>query len=211
MCKRDCICSNKVSARWRPGGPSFFSVLRISDFLGWGWGPHESICHKAQTMKTKNTAKKEIPPQPLKKYGLFIFKISVGSVCVRVCVCGYELCRSSQGLEESVRSPGTGVSDSCEPTCGCWEWTHLLQGQEVLLNTEPSVLRFCFPKQLDVVTCTYNSSTWEAEAGRSSQVYGQLYLHGRDSISKQTTNKHQNKQINKKKQISNMQRKLQKK
>ena len=23
--------------------------------------------------------------------------------------------------EEGIRSPGTGVTDTCEPLCGCWE------------------------------------------------------------------------------------------
>lgn len=48
----------------------------------------------------------------------------------------------------------------------------------MLLNTEPSVLGL-FLKQLDVVACTCNSSTWEAEAGGLSQVCGQPYVYSK--------------------------------
>ena len=39
----------------------------------------------------------------------------------------------------SVRSPGTGVIDGCEPPCGCWE-SNLgpLEEQQMLLTAEPS-------------------------------------------------------------------------
>jgi hypothetical protein len=46
--------------------------------------------------------------------------------------------------EEGVRSPGTRVTDGCEPLCGCWE---PLQEQLTRLTAEPSLQhsawRFC--------------------------------------------------------------------
>jgi len=37
-------------------------------------------------------------------------------------------------------SPGTGVTDSCELTCGCWELKPgPLEEQPVLLTSEPSL------------------------------------------------------------------------
>lgn len=54
------------------------------------------------------------------------------------------MCRTSvqcQGsLEDSVRSPGTSVTDGCEMPCGCWEpKLGSLHHQQVLLNSEPSL------------------------------------------------------------------------
>lgn len=42
-----------------------------------------------------------------------------------------------QKLEEDIRTPGTGVTDVCEPPCGCWDLTtsHLSQPSlEILLS-----------------------------------------------------------------------------
>ena len=42
-------------------------------------------------------------------------------------------------IGESVRCPGTGVTDSCELPCGCWELNSgPLEEQPVLLTAEPS-------------------------------------------------------------------------
>jgi len=44
-----------------------------------------------------------------------------------------------QSPEEGIRSPGTGVRDSCELPCGCWESnTSPLEEISVLLIIEPS-------------------------------------------------------------------------
>ena len=46
-----------------------------------------------------------------------------------------------------IGSPGTRVTDGGEPPCGCWEPNPgPLRGQQVLLNTEPSLQpqAFCF-------------------------------------------------------------------
>jgi len=44
------------------------------------------------------------------------------------------------GQKEMTRSPGTGVTDSCELPCGCWELNSgPLQEQLVFLTTEPSL------------------------------------------------------------------------
>jgi hypothetical protein len=43
-------------------------------------------------------------------------------------------------LCESVGTPGTGLIDSFELPCGCWELnTHLLEEQSVLLTADPSL------------------------------------------------------------------------
>jgi hypothetical protein len=43
-------------------------------------------------------------------------------------------------LCEGVRSPVTGVTDSCELPCGCWELSlGPLEDQPVPLTTEPSL------------------------------------------------------------------------
>lgn len=42
--------------------------------------------------------------------------------------------------EEDTGCPGTGIMDSYEPPCGCWESNpDPLQQQQVLLTTEPSL------------------------------------------------------------------------
>lgn len=41
----------------------------------------------------------------------------------RMYVCATFVCLVLQGPEEAIRSPGTGVTDSCELLCGCWELT----------------------------------------------------------------------------------------
>ena len=43
---------------------------------------------------------------------------------------------------EGVRSPGTGVIDSCDLLCGCWELNSgPLEELPMLLTTEPSLQR----------------------------------------------------------------------
>ena len=44
-------------------------------------------------------------------------------------------------LCEGVGSPGIGVTDSCELSCGCWELNlGPLEEQPVLLTIEPSLI-----------------------------------------------------------------------
>ena len=46
---------------------------------------------------------------------------------------------------ESVTSPGTGVTDGCEPPCMCWELNlGPLEEQSVLLTTKPSLHSLIF-------------------------------------------------------------------
>jgi hypothetical protein len=46
---------------------------------------------------------------------------------------------------EARRRPGTGVTDNYELPCGCWELNHgSLEGQPVLLTSEPSFAPFCY-------------------------------------------------------------------
>lgn len=56
-------------------------------------------------------------------------------MCVKCFVCMYVYVPHAWFLSES--GVGTGVMDSCETTCGCWEPNQgLLQEQSVLFNTE---------------------------------------------------------------------------
>ena len=42
--------------------------------------------------------------------------------------------------EEGIGSPGTGVTDGCEPPCGCWEQSSCpLEEQQMVLIAEPSL------------------------------------------------------------------------
>lgn len=43
-----------------------------------------------------------------------------------------------KGSEEGIRSRGTEVTESCEPSCGCWELNPGLLKQ-VFLTVEPSL------------------------------------------------------------------------
>lgn len=45
-------------------------------------------------------------------------------------------------LSSGIRSPGTGVTNGCEPRCGCWELNlRPLQGQQGLLRAEHLSIR----------------------------------------------------------------------
>lgn len=47
-----------------------------------------------------------------------------------------------QRSQESIRSPETGVSGSCEPSCWCWVLDPGLKELQVLLTSEPSLHPF---------------------------------------------------------------------
>lgn len=56
---------------------------------------------------------------------------------VHVCISHECLCLRRE--EECYRSLGTGTTDDCESSCGCWEPNlSLLLEQQVPLNAEPS-------------------------------------------------------------------------
>jgi len=63
----------------------------------------------------------------------------MGVLCARMSV-HHVAAWSLRKDREGHRIPGIGVTDSCEPLCGCWEsnWS-LLEEQPVLLNTDPSL------------------------------------------------------------------------
>ena len=45
-----------------------------------------------------------------------------------------------QRPEKATEFPGTGVTDGCDPTCGCWELNlGPLKEQPVLLSADPSL------------------------------------------------------------------------
>ena len=60
-------------------------------------------------------------PTALKFWYLFIFILSYGCfafMCVCLCITCLQFLWK---LEESVGSPGAGITDSCKPPCRCWE------------------------------------------------------------------------------------------
>jgi hypothetical protein len=61
--------------------------------------------------------------------------------CLHACICA--TCVQYQQKpekDESVRSPGTGGTDGCEPLCGCWDLDlDTLKEQPVFLTSEPSL------------------------------------------------------------------------
>ena len=48
------------------------------------------------------------------------FTLCVWVLCLHMCLYSMHV-QDTQKPEEGVRSPGTGVIDSCEPPCVCWE------------------------------------------------------------------------------------------
>ena len=63
----------------------------------------------------------------------FIFISCTLVFCLLVCLC------------EGARSPGMGITDSCELLCRCWELNlNPLAKQSVLSITEPSLCPLCF-------------------------------------------------------------------
>lgn len=60
-------------------------------------------------------------------------------VCTCLSTCTLPLCRGPRRPEEGVGFPGTRVTGSSEPSCGCWELDLVLQKERwVLCTTEPS-------------------------------------------------------------------------
>lgn len=58
------------------------------------------------------------------------------------CICVHNICVClvPKGDRRVHWNPGAGVTDSCEPLCGCWELNFdPLQEQPVLLTTDPSL------------------------------------------------------------------------
>ena len=55
----------------------------------------------------------------LKIHSLLRFVLINGCVCVCVCVCVTHEHSVLKRSEEDTRSPGTGVTGSCEPSYGC--------------------------------------------------------------------------------------------
>lgn len=81
------------------------------------------------------------------KYSVLLFicynclKISLlFYVCLHFCICVcvyYVHAWCPRRPEEGVRSPGTGVTGGCEPSCGCWQPHSPLQEElQVLLADE---------------------------------------------------------------------------
>ena len=64
--------------------------------------------------------------------------MSVLPACMYVCApCA---CLVPVDSEKDIRSPGTEVTDGCEPSCGCWELNPSpLQEHPVLLTTEKNL------------------------------------------------------------------------
>jgi hypothetical protein len=81
-------------------------------------------------------------------------------VCVCVtCMCTWRPRRSDEGIG----SPGTGVTNGCEPSCGCRELNQgPLQEQEVLLITSLNHALNHLSRSLDVVLIVENSGQGQA-------------------------------------------------
>jgi hypothetical protein len=78
--------------------------------------------------------------------------------------------------EEGVRSPGTGVTDGCEPPCGCWEFNSgRMEEQPVFLTVDPSLQflqlffdllkilpkKLCFEFDVLGISCASNGSVYK--------------------------------------------------
>ena len=73
---------------------------------------------------------------------LFYFTLFALVVFLRVCLC------------EDDRSPGTGVLDSYDLPCGCWELNSSpLEKQPVLLTTEPSLQPWILYMNISITLC----------------------------------------------------------
>ena len=74
----------------------------------------------------------------------------VGKYRAKILFFVYVHCYSAMG----VKYPGTGITESCELPCGCWELNPgLLEEQSVLLTPEPSLqpTRKCFFSALPII------------------------------------------------------------
>lgn len=59
-------------------------------------------------------------------------------MCISICLNAHICITCIQCTEEGVGSPETGVTDDCEPLCGCRELNlSPLEEQAVLLTAEP--------------------------------------------------------------------------
>lgn len=94
------------------------------------------------------------------------------------CMYVQHFCLVSTEVTKVSGSLGTGVTDSCEPPCGCWESiSGPLEEQPLLLAAEPSLQPLFYPQLLRsqslkkkpkhwvVVVAIFTSSTPEAEVG----------------------------------------------
>lgn len=63
-------------------------------------------------------------------------------LCLPTCLCA--VCMPDiHGCQKRIGPSGTGVTDGWELLCGCWEFSPVLEGQPVLLNTELAVFQPC--------------------------------------------------------------------
>ena len=69
--------------------------------------------------------------------GLCLFCVCV---CLHACLCTMYAPGAHRVQKEGVRSPGTGITDGCEPPHGCWKLNlGPLEEQPVFLTSEPSL------------------------------------------------------------------------
>ena len=88
------------------------------------------------------------PPLWILKIFLHLFNLFYVYECfayMYVCVpCVYMI--PPRRPEKDIKYPGTGVTDNCEPPCGCWELNlGPLQEQQVLLTSEWSLKAPIYP------------------------------------------------------------------
>ena len=70
---------------------------------------------------------------------------------MRACLCN--LC--AWHLKKALGIPGTGVTDSCETVCGCWESNPGPLQEQVILPTESTLQPFDFIFMSVCATCSY--------------------------------------------------------
>lgn len=86
--------------------------------------------------------------------------------CLHVCVP-----HACLGGQKRVLDPfGTGVSDSCGPSCGCWELNRgPLEGQSVLRSVELSLQLLCIMFWGEVSNWTWSSYIWSGSLANELQ------------------------------------------
>lgn len=84
--------------------------------------------------------------------------MGISSACMSV----YHMHTVTEETDERVKSPRTGVTDTCEPPCGCWEplGADPVENQLMLLTAE-SGLDVLICHSLSLRASVFSAVTWE--------------------------------------------------